>query len=223
MNEHVPARGAQRILLLLLAFAFLGMTAVSLWQRIMQPDLLVPADTRQQRAGRDEAPAGDMNDIARLMQQIKNNPGDVAAMIHLSEHFVEEKNWEAAENFLRRAVVAAPGNPQPLYLLGVVLHNRGNHAEAAVCLERVVSLRDEPSVRYSLGVLYLHYLQNPAGGVSHLRAALVQPGLPDDLAGLIRTELDAFAPQAASPQDADASAKAAPEKKGKGAKPSPAR
>ena len=223
MNEHVPARGAQRLLLLLLAFAFLGMTAVSLWQRIMQPDLVVLADARQKSAGRDEAPAGDMNDIGRLMQQIKNNPGDVAAMVHLAEHFVEEKNWEPAENFLRRAVVAAPGNPQPLYLLGVVLHNRGQHAEAAACLERVVSLRDEPSVRYSLGVLYAHYLQDPARGVGHLRAALALPGLSDDLASLIRAELDALAPRAAAPPDADLSAKTAPEKKGKGANPSPAR
>ena len=192
MNEHVPAYGMQRILLLCLAFAFAGMAAVSLWQRFMQPVLVVPADTRQMRAGRDEAPAGNVSEIGQLMQQIRQNPGDVAAMLHLAEHFVEDKNWAAAENFLRKAVVTAPGNPQPLYLLGVVLHNQGEHAEAAACLERVVNLRDEPSVRYSLGVLYVHYLQDPERGGQHLRAALAQPGLPDDLVGLIRAELDAF-------------------------------
>ncbi|MDR2695397.1 MAG: tetratricopeptide repeat protein [Deltaproteobacteria bacterium] len=210
MNEHVPARGMQRVLLLFLAFAFLGMTAVSLWQRIMQPDLVVPADARRSSAEREEAPEGSIGEIGRLMQQVRQNPGDAAALLHLAEHLVEEKNWEAAENFLRRAVVAAPGNPQPLYLLGVVLHNRGQHAEAAACLERVVNLRDEPSVRYSLGVLYAHYLQDRAGGIGHLRAALAQPGLPDDLAGLIRAELDVLEPRAPSPRDADGSAKAAP-------------
>jgi len=221
MNEYIPVREMQRIVLLFLAFAFAGMAFVSLWQRVMQPDLVVPSNIRPMNAGRDAASADNTNEISQLMQRIQQDPGDVAAMLHLAEHFVEDKNWAAAENFLRKAVVAAPGNPQPLYLLGVVLHNRGNHAEAAACLERVVSLRDEPSVRYSLGVLYVHYLQDPARGSLHLRAALAQPGLADDLLKLIRAELDAPASQAAPAKDADTPANAASEKKG--AKLSPAR
>jgi cytochrome c-type biogenesis protein CcmH/NrfG len=214
MNEHVPVRGTQRALLLFLTFAFLGMAAVSLWQRVMQPDLVVPSQSRQMRAGRDETPPDNMKEIGQLMQQIKNNPGDAAAMIHLAEHFAADKNWAAAENFLRKAVVAAPGNPHPLYLLGEALHNRGEHAEAADCLERVVSLRDEPSVRYSLGVLYIHHLRDPARGGQHLRAALAQPGLPDALARSIRTELDALAPEAPLTKGADAPAKDTTEKQG---------
>jgi len=223
MNDYFPVRGMQRVILLFLAFAFAGMTFVSLWQRLMRPELVVPSQTRQMSAGQNLAPASNMNEISQLMQKIQQNPGDVAAMLHLAEHFVEDKNWAAAENFLRKAVVAAPSNPQPLYLLGVVLHNQGKHAEAAACLERVVSLRDEPSVRYSLGVLYIHYLQDPARGGQHLLAALAQPELADDLGILIRAELDALASQAApsKDKDADVSVKAAPEKKG--AKLSPTR
>jgi len=221
MHDYLPVRGIQRIVLLCLAFAFVGMTLVSLWQRFTRMELVVPSHIRQMSAGQGMAPESNMNEIGKLMQKIQQNPGDVAAMIHLAEHFVEDKNWAAAENFLRKAVVAAPGNPQPLYLLGVVLHNQGNHAEAATCLERVVSLRDEPSVRYSLGVLYVHFLQDPARGGQHLRVALAQPGLADDLGKLIRTELDVLASQAAPSKDADAAAKAAPEQKG--AKLAPAR
>jgi len=221
MNEYVPAHGMQRVLLLFLALAFVGMAAVSLGQRFMRPDLVVPSNIRPMSAGGDETHAGDMNEISQLMLKIQQNPGDVAAILHLVEHFVEDKNWAAAESFLRKAVVAAPGNPQPLYLLGVVLHNQGNHAEAASCLERVVDLRDEPSVRYSLGVLYVHYLQDPARGSRHLRVALAQPELTDDLGKLIRAELDELASQAAPSKSTDASSKAAPEKQG--VKPSPAR
>jgi len=221
MHEYAPVRGIQRIVLLFLAFALAGMTLASLSQRFMRPELVVPSNTRQMSAGQNTASAGTMNEIGQLMQKIQQNPGDVAAMLHLAEHFVDDKNWAAAENFLRKAVVAAPGNPQPLYLLGVVLHNQDKHAEAAACLERVVSLRDEPSVRYSLGVLYVHYLQDQARGGQHLRIALAQPGLADDLAQLLRTELDALASRTALSKDADTPAKAAPEKKG--AKLSPAR
>ena len=220
MNECIPERGKQRILLLCLAFAFVGMTAASLWQRIMRPDLVVPGNIPQRSAGQDEARAGAMREIGALMQKLQQDPGDVATMLHLAERFVQDTNWAAAESFARRGVVAAPDNPQPLYLLGVILHNQGNHAEAAACLERVVSLRDEPSVRYSLGVLYARYVQDPARGSRHLRAALVQPGLPDELAKTIRTELDALASQAPPSKETGASGQTTPEKQ---AKPSPAR
>ena len=210
MNEHLPVHGMQRILLLFLAFAFMGMMAISLWQRIMRPDLVVPSHARQTSAGQGEAHTGDINEIGQLMQHIQQNPNDVAAIVHLAEHLVEHENWTAAENFLRKAVIAAPSDSQPLYLLGVVLHNQGNHAEAVACLERVVDLRDGPSVRYSLGVLYAHYLQDTVRGGQHLRTALTQQGLSEDLAKRIQLELDALPPQAVPPKDADASAKTAP-------------
>ena len=225
MHEYLPVRGMQRILVLCLAFAFMGMTAASLRQRILQPELVVPSQipqgSAQGNAGEDEARKSAMQGIGELMQKLKHDPNDVSAMIQLAERFVQEKNWAPAENFARRAVVAAPGNPQPLYLLGVILHNQGNHAEAATCLERVVSLHDEPSVRYSLGVLYARYLQDPARGGQHLRAALAQPGLPDGLAETIRAELDALASQAAPSKETDTAAPSAPAKKS--AKPPPAR
>jgi len=187
----------QRVLLLCLALAFAGMMAVSLWQRIVKPDLVLPSHSQSppRSAGQNDAAGGRMDAIGQLMQQLQQNPESVGIMIHLAEHFVEDQNWTAAESFSRRAVVAAPDNPRPLYLLGVVLHNQGNYAEAAACLERVVSLRDEPTVRYSLGILYAHYLQDPARGVQNLHAALAMPGLPDGLAMKIRAELDELAAQ----------------------------
>ena len=209
MNEHVPVYGMKRIVLMALALAFLGMTLVSLWQRIIRPDLVIPSH-RQMSAGQGAEHTGDMNEIGQLMQHLQQNPNDVAAMVHLAEHLVEHENWTAAENFLRRAVVAAPGDSQPLYLLGVVLHQQGNHEEAAVCLERVIDLRDGPSVRYSIGVLYVHYLQDPARGGQHLRTALTQPGLSDELARRIQLELDALPPADVPPKDAGASVKTAP-------------
>ena len=214
MNEYAPAHSMQRILLLVLAFAFVGMGAVSLWQRFAQPDLVVSSNIRQMGGGGNESAARDMGEIGQLMQKIQQNPGDVPAMLHLAEHFMEDQNWTVAEKFLRRAVVAAPDNPKPLYLLGIALHNQGQNAEAADCLERVVVLRDDPSVRYSMGILYAHYLQDPMRGSQHLRTALAQPDLPDKLAELIRTELNELASQA-SPS------KGTPGKKD--ARPSPVR
>jgi cytochrome c-type biogenesis protein CcmH/NrfG len=192
MSEYVPVRGMQRILLLCLALAFVVMMSVSLWQRIKQPDLVLPSHHSPQSAA-----TARMEIISHLMQKLQQNPDSVGIMIHLAEHLMEDNNWTAAENFLRRAVVTAPDNPRPLYLLGVVLHNQGNHAEATAFLERVVSLLDEPPVRYSLGILYIHFLQDSVRGGEHLRAALAMPELPEGMAVMIRTELDELAAQGA--------------------------
>jgi hypothetical protein len=69
--------------------------------------------------------------------------------------------------------------------------------------------------------LYVHHLQDPARGGQHLRVALAQPGLSGDLAKSIRAELDALAPEAAAPKNADASATSAPEKSGAKLSPAP--
>ncbi len=69
-------------------------------------------------------------------------------------------------------------------------HNRGRHAEAAASLERVLSMKDEASVRYSLGVLYLYYLNEPIRGIAHLTAGLHDENAPEDLKESIRRELE---------------------------------
>lgn len=188
MNEAFPVSGMRRALLCVTALAFLATALAAVRQRITQPDLVVPAAPGRMQAGDAAAPGG-MDEIGALMQKIQQDPGDVSSMVHLAEHFIQDGNRQAAENFLRRAVVAAPADAQPLYLLGVVLHQQGKHEEAAACFERVLSLRDEPSTRYSLGVLYVHYLHKAERGAEHLRIALTQPDLPEELAELIRTEM----------------------------------
>ena len=192
MSEHMPAAGAHKLVIAVMALAFVSMLGVSLWQRLVKPDLVVSARTGGMPESR-AAEAANMDEIGQLMTKIQQDPGDVDSILHLAEHFVSDQNWPAAENFLRRAVVAAPARHQALYLLGVVLHNQGKHAEAAACLEQVVGLRDEASVRYSLGVLYAHYLQNPADALVHLRAALLMPGLSADLEKMIREEVASLA------------------------------
>ena len=192
MSEHTPAFGAQKAVLGVMALAFAFMLGTSLWQRFAKPDLVVPASAGRM-SDSSGAPAANMNEISQLMAKIQQDPGDFASMLHLAEHFMDDQNWPAAENFLRRAAVSAPSDPKPLYLLGVALHNQGQNAESALCLERVLGLRDEASVRYSLAVLYSHYLQNPVMALEHLRAALAMPELSAELEKLVRAEMATLA------------------------------
>lgn len=45
-------------------------------------------------------------------------------------------------------------------------------------------------MRYSLGVLYIHFLNDPARGVEHLSAGLHDPKAGEDLKKGIRDELE---------------------------------
>lgn len=82
------------------------------------------------------------------------------------------------------------GNSKPLYLLGVIQHNQGRHKEAAEALERVVKIKDEASVRYSLGVLYIYFLEDTKRGAEHLRAGLNDPTASEELKAAIQQELE---------------------------------
>lgn len=188
-NIQQPS-GGQKALLAFVGLALMVMLAISFIDRVRNPELVV--------AGRGGAGMGEargsgegMNpDVAKLMEHLRDNPNDVEALMHLSEHLINDQNWAAAETFIRRAVVADPANTQPMYLLGVVQHNLGQHKEAAESLERVLRMKDEASVRYSLGVLYIYYLDDGANGVKHLSAGLNDPKASESLKKSLREELE---------------------------------
>ena len=122
-------------------------------------------------------------------------------------------NATAAETFAQRAITLDAGNSKPLYLLGVIMHNQGRNKEAAEALEKVLAIKDEASVRYSLGVLYLYFLENPAKGIEHLTAGLQDPKASDELKAAITQELE----KAPQPDQNAKAAPAASETRGKSA------
>ena len=196
-----------RILIILLAAALTIMLFASLKARIQNPHLTVAARPQQGMAGGEAGE--DAQTVGKLMRQVAENPQDIGALIHLIEHLVSAQNWDAAETFAQRAVTMDVGNSKPLYLLGVIQHNQGRHKEAAEALERVVKIKDEASVRYSLGVLYIYFLEDPKRGVEHLRAGLNDATASAELKAAIQQELEKTPmPEEAQPAPAKTDAKA---------------
>lgn len=196
-----------RILIILLAAALTIMLFASLKARIQNPHLTVAARPQQGMAGGEAGE--DAQTVGKLMRQVAENPQDLGALIHLIEHLVSAQNWDAAETFAQRAVTMDVGNSKPLYLLGVIQHNQGRHKEAAEALERVVKIKDEASVRYSLGVLYIYFLEDPKRGVEHLRAGLNDATASAELKAAIQQELEKTPmPEEAQPAPAKTDAKA---------------
>jgi len=210
MTDVKKGNSSARILVVLLAVALIAMLGASLKARFQNPHITVAARPQSMPTGQE---AENAQTVGKLMRQVAENPQDLTALIHLIEHLVTAQNWDAAETFAQRAVTMDVSNPKPLYLLGVIQHNQGRHKEAAEALEKVLKIKDEASVRYSLGVLYLYFLEDPKRGIEHLRAGLNDAGASEELKAAIKQELDKNPmPEEAQPAavktDAKADAKA---------------
>ena len=189
-NTFYPASGGQRGVLILLGLGLAIILVAALLQRINNPSLVTQIDPQRAQQGGMGGEGGMNPELGKLMQQVSENPNDFKALVHLAEHLVNDQQWDAAESFARRASTVNPNDSQPLYLMGVILHNKGQHQEAAASLEKVVKLKDEASVRYSLGVLYIYFLKNSAKGIEHLTAALNDPQTSEAMKTSLREELE---------------------------------
>ena len=127
--------------------------------------------------------------IMGLMQKMKENPNDVDTLLALAQTFAEQGDMEGAKDMIQRATVAAPSDHRPPYLLGVVLGGQGKWQEAAEQLERSVSLKDDASARYSLGVIWRYHLKDEAKARPHFDMAAKLSSDPA-LASMIKAELD---------------------------------
>lgn len=174
-----------RLIMLVLLAGLLLMLGTTVWQRIQQPELVQQVAHTPAQHSQEEVSA-----VGRLMEQVSRNPTDMDSLLALVNTLVKMENWDVAENFARRAIELDAKDPRPLHLLGVIQHNTGRHADAAQTLEAVIALRDDPSVRYSLGVLYIYYLNDKERGLAQLRAGLSLPDVSDSLKKHLQSELN---------------------------------
>ena len=178
----------RRPMLIVLSIGLLLMLGAGLSYFTTNPGLV--QHTNSGPAQRSEPVANAPSDgVLALMQALEKNPNDLPALLGLVQHYTHTQEWDKAEKFALHAVLAAPANAEPPYVLGVVLHGQGRHKEAAAALEKSLSLKNDPSVAYSLGVLYGFYLNDPAQGKAKLELVLAaneaDPALKKDAAATI--------------------------------------
>ena len=127
--------------------------------------------------------------IMALMQKLQSNPNDVEALLQLAGLFAERGDNDAAKEMAQRAVVAAPSDHRPPYLMGVVLARQGQWAEAADSLERSIHLKDDAATRYSLAVIYRYHLNDEAKARENYEVAAKICEDPA-LSSMLRAELE---------------------------------
>ncbi len=186
MFDLAPSR---KIILGIMVFSLVSMLAVSLVQRLQGDPLVVQgADPNVAELVENNAAATIMQEIGKHMEELKENPDNFDLLVHTADLLLQTEQWDAAESFLRRALTLDASKAQPHYLLGIALHSNEKHAEAAASLERVVSINNDPSARYSLGVLYAYYLEDKARALDHFAKALEMKDLGSDLRTAIEME-----------------------------------
>ena len=126
--------------------------------------------------------------IMGLMQKMQADPHNVETLLELARVFAEQGDPAAAQDMAERAVIAAPADHRPPYLLAVLFGQTGRWQEAATQLERSISLKDEAASRYSLAVIYRYHLkqEDKARASFEAAAALCQDPA---LAPMIEAEL----------------------------------
>ena len=177
------------VTLALLGTGIAAMLFTSLWQRFLHPSLTVshiPAHS----AGMERTPA--MSAIGSLMEAVGRNPNDRKALTALAESLMASGKWEAAENFAQMLLAMdVPGeeDPRGLFLMAVINHNQGRHAQAAELFEKLLGREEDAAARYSVAIIYLHYLDKYDEGIAHLQKGLKTPGISKALADAMQEEL----------------------------------
>ncbi|MCR5814904.1 MAG: tetratricopeptide repeat protein [Desulfovibrio sp.] len=179
-----------RLLILFLAALLVLMLCVMLKKSLLHPSLTVqnaPHEMHFQASS--ETITRDMDEIGALMQMVKANPNDSSLTLKLCDALMRAERWDAAENFARRVTDLDPHSFQAHFLLGVILHQLNKNQEARDMLEKALTIHDDPAARYSLGILYLYFLQQTDKGLAHLQAALKLPDLTPELKATIEEEI----------------------------------
>lgn len=180
----------EKAMILLLGLGLCAILATSLWQRFSRPELV---RSRFAPQGMEEAvPEKNLGALGELMRHVSEYPGDRGAILKLAEGLLALGQWGSAENFARKALALDPPdapNPRTLYLLAIARHSQGEHEQAAELLEKSLEREENPRARYSLGILYLHYLRKPERGIEQLRKGLAGPDPGTAMRAAMESEL----------------------------------
>lgn len=180
----------RKLFLIIMGISIALMLIGSFTYRLSNPGLVI--EGRAPASSMAAQGPSDMDTIGSMMQRLQSQPNDVEALLFLGEHFLGHESWDQAGHFLQRAVIAAPNETRPLYLLGISQYHAEKYGDAAASFERLLALHDDPAARYNLGLLYLHYLNDREKAEIHLKAVMDNPESTEDLR--IMAE-DALAPK----------------------------
>ncbi|EPR42804.1 TPR repeat-containing protein [Desulfovibrio sp. X2] len=178
-----------RGLVIVLAAALVGMFVSSILYRMENPSRQIVMRPAAQ------GPAGsqgmDMGGLRDLMKQLSEHPDDPAVQMDLARRFMTMGAWDRAALFAQNAVNLVPSSSEALTLYGLALFKLERYKEAAGIYSQLVQIDPKNIMaQYNLGVIYGHFLNDPAKAEEHFRAALALKPKDERLRTMIQSELD---------------------------------
>ncbi len=183
----------RRMSLAFMAAGITAMAASALWYFAFPP----PSQTSQKTFSSPDAEteksaesSGEGTSVLmNAMRRMQENENDVDALLDAARVLNEQGRAEAALSLAQKAAVAAPSDPRPPYFTGVILAGEKKWDEAVLQLERSISMKDDPSARYSAAVIYRYHLKQEDKAKMHFRMAAELCEDPA-LATMIKSELN---------------------------------
>ena len=158
--------------------------------RTGHPSLTKFVQTKSDGSG--EAKTDNSAHIADLMGKLKDDPNNVPLIEEIAQHFMEDGEFSQARKFIQRAIAAEPSNAHLFYMLGLANFRLQSFNKAAKAFETSLSLTEDPSARYNLGILLKHYLDKPAESAEQFKRILEDPSASNQLKEAAQKELDSI-------------------------------
>ncbi|MFV0421839.1 tetratricopeptide repeat protein [Oleidesulfovibrio sp.] len=184
-----PSHKVTKAILAALGVSLVVMLATSFIYRMNHPSLTKPGRAPQQASQEQMMDQASTDELTQLMRMMQEDPNNTEVLETLAQRFMDAGDWDRAQTFLNKLVIATPGDTGPLYMLGITLYQQGKHQEAADTFEQLLALQDDPMARFNLSVLYGHFLNQPDKAKPHLEAILASDQASDELKARAQDEL----------------------------------
>ena len=123
-----------------------------------------------------------------------NSPADLEAEIEKALYYHNCGQLKKAEGLYRQILADIPNHPDVLHLLGVVMHQGGNHQGAIQCIRQAIGYKsDNPYYYVNLGVVYYAQKRQDQAISCYQKALELKPDYADaynNLATILREQGD---------------------------------
>lgn len=196
INPKTPQGNApQRYVIVFLAASLVLMLAISFLFRMENPGLQIRRMPRSTMGGM----GGDqMGQIGKLMRQLAEKPNDHDLLLQMSEFFMSRQDWDNAQTFLARALVAKPGDLRTLHHFAHAQFQKQQYAEAAETFRQILNIEPDSALAlFNLGLIYGRFMDAPDKARKALEQAVASPKASGDIKKNAQAELNALADRGA--------------------------